>query len=90
MRRTAYLQGTGRHSAAEIHTIGKRVVTALSDWLQDRPFMLGRKPHLIDATAYAFIAGWLWGPFEGPIKDHVLHQANLVQYCERMRAHYWA
>ena len=89
-RRTAYLQGTGRHSPEEIHRIGVNIVTALSDWLEDKPYMLGSKPHLIDATAYAFVAGWLWGPFEGAIKDQVLQQTNLVRYCERMKAQYWA
>ena len=90
IRRTTYLQGIARHSPEEIHHIGVDVVTALSDWLEAKPFMLGTKPHLIDATAYAFIAGWLWGPFEGAIKNHVLQQTNLVHYCDRMKAKYWA
>ena len=90
MRRTAYLQGTGRHSPDEIRRIGINVVTALSDWLEAKSFMLGTKPHLIDASAYAFIAGWLLGPFEGLIKDHVSQQPNLVRYCDRMKAQYWA
>ena len=90
MRRTTYLQGTGRHSPDEIRQIGVNVVTALSDWLEDKPFMLGTKPHLIDATAYAFMVGWLWGPFEGVIKDRVSQKTNLVRYCDRMKAQYWA
>ncbi|GAA4409939.1 glutathione S-transferase family protein [Quisquiliibacterium transsilvanicum] len=90
MRRTVYLQGTGRHSPDEIRRIGVNVVTALSDWLEDKPYMLGTRPHLIDATAYAFIASWLWGPFEGAIKDQVSQRANLVRYCDRMKAQYWA
>jgi glutathione S-transferase len=90
MKRTAYLQGTGRHSPDEIHRIGINVVSALSDWLEAKAFMLGDKPHLIDATAYAFITGWLWGPFEGVIKDHVSQQTNLVRYCDRMKELYWA
>lgn len=89
MRRTVYFQGTGRHSPDEIRRIGINVVTALSDWLEDKPYVLGSKPHLVDATAYAFIASWLWGPFEGAIKDHVSRKTNLVRYCERMKAQYW-
>ena len=87
--RAAYLQGIGRHSPEEIRQIGVNIVTALSDWLEDKPFMLGSKPHIIDATAYAFIAGWLWGPFDGVIKDHAKQKVNLVQYCDRMKAKYW-
>ena len=90
MKLTAHLQGTGRHSPDEIRRIGVNVVTALTDWLEDKAFMLGAKPHLIDATAYAFLAGWLWGPFEGVIKDYISQQKNLVQYCDRMKELYWA
>ena len=90
MKRTAYLQGTGRHSPDEIRRIGTNVITALSDWLESKDFMLGKTPHLIDATAYAFITAWLWGPFKGVIQDHLSQRVNLVQYCERMKALYWA
>ena len=89
MRRTAYLQGTGRHSPDEIRKIGVNVVMAVSNWLEAKPFMFGNAPHLIDATTYAFIASWLWGPFEGAIKDCVSQQSNLVGYCERMQKKYW-
>jgi hypothetical protein len=88
--KSAYLQGTGRHSPDEIRQIGVNVVTALSDWLEGNQYMLGAKPHLIDATAYAFISGWLWGPFEGEVKNAVIQRANLVHYCERMKSRYWA
>ena len=82
--------GIGRHSPDEIRQIGVDVVNAIADWLGDKRFMLGEKPHVLDATAYAFLAGWLWGPFEGAVKDSVRARTNLVGYCGRMKALYWA
>ena len=90
MQRMAWMQGTGRHTPEEIRSIGIHALTAVSDWLRDKPYMLGDQPHTIDATAYGFLAGWVWGPFEGPIKDHAIRLENLVQYCARMKARYWA
>jgi len=89
IRRSVYVQGTGRHSPDEINTIGIGVISAVSDWLQDKPYMLGDDPHTIDATAYAFLCGWIWGPFDGPIKDHAISLGNLASYCERMKDRYW-
>lgn len=90
MRRTLALQGIGRHTPDEIRSIAQDQLTAISDWLGDRPFMLGDEPHSIDATAYAFLIGILWAPFEGPVKAHALRLENLSRYCERMKARYWS
>ena len=79
-------QGMGRHSEAEIHAIGRRDVAAVGDFLADKPFMLGAQPTSLDATAYAFLANLLWAPGPSPIQDAVRERANLVAYCERMKA----
>lgn len=90
MRRTVWLQGMGRHTPEEIRSIGMNLLTAVSDWLGNKPYMLGDHPHTIDATAYGFLSGWVWEPFEGQIKDHAIRLGNLLPYCERMKARYWA
>jgi glutathione S-transferase len=87
--KTLYAQGTGRHSPDEINAIGMQLLTALSDWLGQQPYMLGDQPRTLDASAYAFLMGILLPPIEGPMKTHLQSKANLVTYCERMRTQYW-
>ena len=81
--------GMGRHSAAEIGAIGCRDLTAVADFLDDKPFMLGDKPSSIDATAYAFLANVLWTPVDGPIVRHARDRPTLERYCLRMKARYF-
>jgi len=80
--------GMGRHSAQEIYAIGRRDVTAVADFLADKPFLLGERPTSIDATAYAFLANLLWAPVESPIRQHAQGRPNLEAYCQRMKSQY--
>ncbi len=82
--------GMGRHSAAEIHAIGCRDVTAVSDFLADKPYMLGDRPHSLDATAHAFLANLLWAPVDSPLRRHAQRYPNLEAYCQRMKATFFA
>ena len=82
--------GMGRHSVAEIHAIGCRDVTAVADFLGDKPFMLGANPTSLDATAHAFLANLLWAPVASPIQRHAQARPTLEAYCQRMRARYFA
>jgi glutathione S-transferase len=83
-------QGMGRHSAAEIHAIGCRDVTAIADFLADKPFMLGEQPSSLDACAHAFLANLLWAPVDSPIQRHAQSRPTLQAYCQRMKARYFA
>lgn len=83
-------QGTSRHSPDEINAIGIQHITALADWMSDKPYMLGEQPRTLDATVYAFLIGVLDAPIEGPVKACLQSKANLVAYCARMKAQYWA
>jgi glutathione S-transferase len=82
--------GMGRHSVAEIHAIGIEDVTAVADFLADKPFMLGAAPTSLDATAYAFLANLLWAPVDSPILRHAQQRPTLEAYCQRMKARYFA
>jgi glutathione S-transferase len=82
--------GMGRHSAAEICAIGCRDLTAIADFLADKPFMLGAQPSSLDATAHAFLANVLWAPVDSPIRRHAQSRSNLEAYCQRMKARYFA
>jgi glutathione S-transferase len=82
--------GMGRHSVAEIHTIGQRDITAIADFMADKPFMLGAQPTSLDATAYAFLANLLWAPVDSPLLRHAQDRPTLQAYCQRMKARYFA
>jgi len=82
--------GMGRHSTQEIAAIGCRDVTAVADFLADKPFLLGEQPTSLDATAYAFLANLLWAPVDSAIRRHAQGRPNLEAYCQRMKARYYA
>lgn len=88
--RDFYGHGMGRHSVAEIYELGCRDISALSDYLDDKPFFMGREPTSLDATAYAWIANIVVPPLASPLKTHAQSLPNLTAYIERMRTRYFA
>jgi len=89
VRRNLYGQGIGRHSREEIYEIGCRDVKALSDFLRDKPFLLGDAPTSLDATGYAFLANLLRVELPSMISDYTRQFENLQAYCDRMQARFW-
>ena len=82
-------QGMGRHSREEIMAIGKRDISALADFLSDKPYFMGEQPCSLDASAYAFLVNLLWVPLESELKLHARKYPQLEAYCQRMRSHYY-
>ncbi len=82
--------GMGRHSQAEIHALAMRDITALADFLADKPYFMGNEPCSLDATAYAFTANLIWAPVESALKQHAKQYPQLEAYCQRMRGRYYA
>ena len=82
-------QGTGRHTHEEIIAMGVEGWRTVSDFLGDKPFMLGDTPSGLDAVAYGFVETATAPPFESPVRDFVNAQGNLAAYRERMRQRYW-
>jgi glutathione S-transferase len=76
--------GMGRHTPDEIYQIGIADITAVADFLGDKPFFMGDTPTTVDATVYGHVATMIEVPIESPTKEHGLKQANLVSYCRRM------
>jgi glutathione S-transferase len=89
VKKQVVAQGTGRHSPDEIYAIGGADLDALSTLLGDKSFFLGEAPRSIDASAYAFLGVILWAPPDNALKAHLKTRANLVAYCERMKARYY-
>ncbi|GAB4567660.1 MAG: glutathione S-transferase family protein [Haliangiales bacterium] len=81
--------GMGRHSVDEVWRLGQADLSALSDFLADKPYFMGERPSTLDATAYAFITGARAG-YDSPLRQHIDARANLTDYCERMRARYYS
>ena len=81
--------GIGLHSKDEIHTIGKRDITALADFLGGKPYFMGDVPCSLDATAYGFLANLIWTPVESTLKRHAKQYPLLEAFCQRMRSQYY-
>jgi glutathione S-transferase len=90
MRTYLHGQGVGRHSRAEVYALGNADLTALSAYLEDRPYFLGKKPTALDATAYGFLANIYYVGYETPLEAHAKALPNLRAYCERMRQRYYS
>src|SRR2546422_871370 len=56
MRTELHGHGLGRHSRQEVYALGKADLTALSSYLEEKPYFLGKEPTALDATAYGFLA----------------------------------
>ncbi len=89
LRKELHGHGMGRHSEAQIHAIGKRDITALADFLGDKPYFMGTEPCSLDATGYGFLANLVWPPVESALKQHTQQHPQLQAYCERMRSRYY-
>jgi len=85
-----YGQGIGRHGRDEICAIGKRDITALADFLGQKPYFMGESPCSLDAAAYSFLANLIWSPVESPLKQHAQQYPQLEAYCRRMKSRYYS
>ena len=84
-----YQQGVGRHSDAEIDRMAVADLTALSVFLGDKPYFLGREPTRLDAVAYGSLSVILLTPYDWPFKDELAALSNLESFCLRMKERYY-
>lgn len=89
MRQQLHGHGMGRHTAQEIYAIAARDITALDDFLSDKPYFMGDEPCALDASAYAFLANIVWVPMASALQQHALQYPRLEVYCRRMRSRYY-
>lgn len=82
-------QGVSRLPTGHRIAKGEADLRAIAHVLGDKPYFFGQ-PSSYDAVAYAFLANLLWAPLQAPLADALRRHANLVAYCERMKAQYWA
>ena len=83
MVRSIRLQGTGRHTATEVDALAKHGLSAISDFLGSKNFLMGDDPCGADASIFGTVNSTLSPVFDIPIRTHVESLDNLVAYNER-------
>jgi glutathione S-transferase len=83
-------QGAGRRDASQAAEVGCSALAAVSDYLADKPYLLGDAPSTVDATVFGFLHTLLAAPIESPLKAFALERRNLVGYQARVLSRYWA
>jgi glutathione S-transferase len=76
--------GMGRHSADEVEHIGMTDLKALSDFVGDKPYLLGTEPTAYDATVYSFVAHTIQPDYDSRMKKFIKTLSNLTRYWERL------
>lgn len=76
--------GMGRHSRDEIYHIGKKILRALSDFLDGDKYFC-KYFTTLDIIAYSFLANIYEAPIKSPLKDEFLKCDNLVEYLKRIK-----
>jgi glutathione S-transferase len=90
LQRELYGQGMGRHTESEVFELGRRDMASLSEFLDDKPFFMGERPTILDATAFGFLINVLRCPIESPLKEHGMQLENVQRFCDRMERLYFA
>lgn len=88
MRKALNMQGTLRHSDAEIMDAARRDWQAIS-LLASEPFFFGAEPTTVDATLFGALATTLFTPVPSPIREFLEGQPKVVAYAEHMRDKYF-
>lgn len=78
-------QGTGRLTSQERLTVAREVFDALSDCLGDQDFMLGNQFHVVDCSAYAFVAIGTVADITSPLHVLLRSYPNLKAYADRVQ-----
>lgn len=89
MRTALHGQGTSRHEPERIAAMAASDMQALSDMLGQRPYFLGERPGVVDASAYGLLANVLAYPARTPLKLAMERHRNLIDFCQRIKNLYW-
>lgn len=81
--------GLGRHTTQEIYDFGKEDLSTLSQFLGDKDYFFGAKPHLLDCVAFAHVAQFVYVPFADIDQWLNENHPNLVAFVQRVRDCYW-
>jgi len=82
--RQLHAQGIGRHLPDEIYELGELDIDCISNFLRNKPYMLGNQPSSLDACAFGLLVNLIQCPINTPLKQYALTKPNLVSYCQQM------
>lgn len=90
-RKMAYAQGVGRHTQGEVEQLLEDDLTALSDFLGEKQFMLGGEPTQLDCAIFGQLSQVKWHIPNSCRARKFLEETltNLIGYCERMKTRFW-
>ncbi len=82
-------QGIARHTLDEVYAKGKPDLEALPAPLGAKSYYLGDTSTEADASVYGLLANIHYSPIRGPLQEMIEGHANLVRFCDRIKALYW-
>lgn len=85
IKKSSLAQGTRRHSREETLHLASQDIQALAAMLGSQNYFGGNQPCGGDATAYAFIEGWLCEELDLQLGMQTHQYPNLVAYAQRMQ-----
>ena len=83
------LSGLGRHAPDDDVDLAIRSILALSVQLGDKPYLMGKNPCGVDATAFGAVAGILTPFFASKLRTEVERFENLSAYVDRMMRQFY-
>lgn len=84
LRKQGWAQGLGRFDHDERMRRGCDDWTSIATLLGDQRWLLGDKPHTIDAIVFGFLASIVVPPIDDELRRHVRARPTLVAYVERV------
>lgn len=89
VNRNMWGQGMSRHSRADICRLAGRMLTSVSDVMDDNKYLMGSRACGADATVFSFLASCLCPIFDSEVLTHARSHKNLVDYNQRMMAEFY-
>ncbi len=89
VRKTAQLQGLGRHTPEERLELAIGDLSAIETMLGISPYLLGKNISAADASVFGAIWSASCRYFKSPIADYIHSRPILMQYLERIQQQYF-
>ncbi len=83
IRRDLHGQGLGRHTHNEIQRLAIRDLDVLSNFLGDKPYLMGDSPCGADAAIHGVVSSMLCELFQTPVQAAAAARPNLVAFRDR-------
>lgn len=81
-------QGMGRRDSAYVLKLYKDDIDTISDFLGQKPYLMGDKPHSLDAAGFAMLRHLMDQPQKWSGTGYIETKPNLVEYVKKMKAQY--